>query len=264
VTTPTWPSSSWWSSQAKTLALRLEYDGADFAGFQRQRGGRPTIQGELERAIEEIVGQPTTIVGAGRTDAGVHATGQVASFTTESRLGPEQWMGALNARLPHAISVREVWDPGDGFHARFSATSRSYRYTIVNRRPRPAVGRQYRWHVPQALDEVAMATGLAMLLGKHDFASFAGSSPDTRTTVRTLIHASCARVDDEIVVEVTADAFLPHMVRNVVGTLAEVGRGALPPDALSDILAARDRRKAGPTAPPHGLCLVAVNYGVPL
>jgi tRNA pseudouridine38-40 synthase len=108
-----------------------------------------------------------------------------------------------------------------------------------------------------------MAAGLAQLIGRHDFASFAGSSPDTRGTVRTLIHASCRRIDDEIVVEMTADAFLPHMVRNVVGTLAEVGRGVLPPGVLSDILAARDRRKAGPTAPPHGLCLVAVNYGVP-
>jgi tRNA pseudouridine38-40 synthase len=178
-------------------------------------------------------------------------------------LGPEQWLGALNAHLPRAISVREVWDAPEGFHARFSATSRSYRYSIVNRRARPAVGRQYRWHVPQPLDEGAMAAGVSRLIGKHDFASFAGSSPDTRGTIRTLIQASCARLDDEIVVDVTADAFLPHMVRNVVGTLALVGRGVLPPDALSDILAARDRRKAGPTAPPHGLCLVAVNYGVP-
>jgi tRNA pseudouridine38-40 synthase len=108
-----------------------------------------------------------------------------------------------------------------------------------------------------------MAMALAQLIGKHDFASFAGSSPDTRGTVRTVIQASCGRVDDELVVEMTADAFLPHMVRNVVGTLVDVGRGASPPDAVADILAARDRREAGPTAPPHGLCLVAVNYGVP-
>ena len=178
-------------------------------------------------------------------------------------MGPEQWARALNAHLPGAIAVQHVWEAPEGFHARFSATSRSYRYTIANRRQRPAVGRQYRWYVPQTLDVAAMAAGLARLVGKHDFASFAGASPDTRSTVRTLIHASCVRVEDEILVDVTADAFLPHMVRNVVGTLAEVGRGALPPDAVSDILAARDRRKAGPTAPPHGLCLVAVNYGVP-
>jgi tRNA pseudouridine38-40 synthase len=179
-------------------------------------------------------------------------------------LGPEQWLGALNAHLPPPISVLQVWDAPGGFHARFSATSRSYRYTIVNRRPRPSIGRTYRWHVPQPLDVAPMAKALAHLLGRHDFASFAGSSPDTRGTVRTLIDASCARVDEEIRVDVTADAFLPHMVRNVVGSLALVGRGALPPDTFSDILAARDRRKAGPTAPPHGLCLVAVNYGVPL
>lgn len=171
-------------------------------------------------------------------------------------------MGALNAHLPAAIAVQHVWDAPDGFHARFSAISRSYRYTIFNRRQRPALSRRYRWHVPQSLDVAAMAAALTPLLGKHDFASFAGTTPEARGTVRTVIQASCDPSGDEIVVAMIADAFLPHMVRNVVGTLVEIGRGALSPDEIVNILATRDRREAGPTAPPHGLCLVAVNYGV--
>jgi tRNA pseudouridine38-40 synthase len=204
------------------------------------------------------------VVGAGRTDAGVHATGQVASFTTESRLGPDEWVGALNAHLPTTIAVRAAWPAPDGFHARFSATSRSYRYAVVNRRPRPAVGRQYRWHVPQPLDEESMRAALGHLRGRHDFASFAGATHDRRVrgTVRTVLAAECVRCGDEIHVDVTADAFLPHMVRNLVGTLVLVGRGTLAPTDIPAILAARDRAAAGPTAPAHGLCLVQVNYGV--
>jgi tRNA pseudouridine38-40 synthase len=224
--------------------------------------GRLTVQAELERAIGAIAGRPTRVVAAGRTDAGVHATGQVVSFTTESGLAPEQWVGALNAHLPPAIAVRESWAAPDGFHARFSATSRSYRYTILNRPARPAIGRQYRWHIPQPLDEGPMRDGLLRLRGRHDFASFAGASPDRRGTVRTVLATGCERCGDEIRIDLTADAFLPHMVRNVVGTLALVGRGQLAPSELATILARRVRAAAGPTAPAHGLCLVRVHYGV--
>jgi tRNA pseudouridine38-40 synthase len=194
----------------------------------------------------------------------VHATGQVVSFTTESSLSPERWVGALNAHLPPTIAVREAWAAPDGFHARFSATSRQYRYTIVNRPARPAIGRQYCWHVPQPLDEGLMDAALVHLRGRRDFASFAGQSPNRggRHTVRSVLAAACVRRGEEVRFELTADAFLPHMVRNVVGTLARVGRGVLAPDDVDTILAARDRAAAGPTAPAHGLCLIRVNYGV--
>jgi len=237
----------------------VEYDGAGFAGFQRQRG-RPTIQGEIERAIGEIVGRPVRVAGAGRTDAGVHATGQVASFTTESRLGPDEWPRALNAHLPPTIAVVRASVVPDDFHARYSARSREYRYTIVNRRARPAIGRQYRWHVPQPLDAEAMHAALQSLVGKHDFAAFAGDAR-RHATVRTILAASCARQGDEVVVDVAADAFLPHMVRNVVGTLVQIGKGCLEASELATILASCDRSRAAATAPPHGLCLVRVNYG---
>ena len=148
----------------------------------------------------------------------------------------------------------------EGFHARYSARSRSYRFTILNRPARPAVGRQYQWHVRHPLDAAALDAALEPLEGTHDFAAFSGAS-DRDNTVRTLLSASCTREGDRVYIDLTADAFLPHMVRNVVGTLVLVGRGSLEPGAVATILASRDRRRAGPTAPPDGLCLVRVNYG---
>lgn len=241
----------------------LEYDGTDFAGFQVQRG-RPTVQNEIEGAIGRIVGEPVRVVGAGRTDAGVHALGQVVSFTTESRLGLETWGRALNAHLPATIAVREVVEKEPGFHARFSATSREYRYTILNRPARAAIGRQYHWHRPGALDVARMDRVARGIVGRHDFAAFAGATGDRLgrpNTVRTVMRVDCRREDQEVVFEVTADAFLPHMVRNLVGTLVLAGRDQLDEAGMLAILASRDRARAGPTAPPHGLCLVRVNYG---
>lgn len=182
------------------------------------------------------------------------------SFTTESRLGPDEWARALNAHLPPTIAVRRAVAVPDGFHARFSARSREYRYTILNRPTRAAVGRQYRWHVPQPLDVEAMSRAVAVLVGRHDFASFAGDAR-RENTERTLLSAACRRDGDDVLVEVAADAFLPHMVRNVVGTLVQVGKGCLEASELATILASCDRSRAAATAPPHGLCLVRVNYG---
>ena len=204
------------------------------------------MQGELEAAIERITGTRVRVVGAGRTDAGVHAWAQVASFTTESELTARVWQRALNAHLPPTIAAREVRVAPEGFHARFSALSRSYRYTIVNRPVRSAIGRQYHWHVRPPLDVGRMDQAVRALVGRHDFAAYAGSSGDARgSTVRTVLRAGCSRFGDEIFVDVEADAFLTHMVRNIVGTLVQVGGGA----------------KKAQTAPPHGLCLVSVNYG---
>jgi tRNA pseudouridine38-40 synthase len=196
----------------------------------------------------------------------VHATGQVASFTTESRLTTEAWTRALNAHLPSTIAVLAVREMPEGFHARFSATSREYRYTILNRPIRSALARGRVWHVASPLDAGAMAGALAALVGEHDFAAFAGASSDIRagaSTVRVVLDAACRREGDRVEVDLRANAFLPHMVRNIVGTLVLVGRGSLEPGAIETILASRDRGRAGRTAPPDGLCLVRVHYGDP-
>jgi tRNA pseudouridine38-40 synthase len=196
----------------------------------------------------------------------VHATGQVASFTTESRLATEVWTRALNAHLPSTIAALAVREMPDGFHARFSAASREYRYTILNRPSRSALERGRVWHVASSLDAATMALSLAELVGEHDFAAFAGASDRLRagaSTTRTVLSAACRRQGDHLQVDLRANAFLPHMVRNVVGTLVLVGRGSLEPAAIGAILASRDRRRAGPTAPPDGLCLVRVHYGDP-
>jgi tRNA pseudouridine38-40 synthase len=179
----------------------------------------------------------------------------------------EDWTRALNAHLPPSIVVLSVREVPERFHARFSATSREYRYTILNRAVRPALERHRVWHLQAPLDTAAMDRALAGLVGTHDFAAFAGASADLRagaSTTRTVLRAACARDEaDHVYVDVEANAFLPHMVRNVVGTLVLIGRGSLEPSAIDTILASRDRGRAGATAPPHGLCLVRVHYGDP-
>lgn len=200
------------------------------------------------------------MAAAGRTDAGVHATGQVVSFTTESKLSAEQWVRALNAHLPPAVAVCRAVDVPDDFHARYSAASREYRYTILNRPTRPAIGRQYAWWVRQPLDAAAMHAAVQLLVGTHDFAAFAGAS-DRTSTVRTVLAAAVSHEPPHLWIDIAANAFLLHMVRNVVGTLVEIGKGCLEASELATILASCDRSRAAATAPPHGLCLVRVRYG---
>lgn len=246
----------------------MAYDGTDYVGWQRQPNGR-SIQALVEDALAPVEGGPVTVVGAGRTDAGVHALGQVASARLTSRIGPDAVERALNARLPPDVRVRGVTEAPPDFHARYSASSKLYRYRI---RQAPAAGafeHRYAWHVPQALDITAMDAAGRALVGRHDFASFQGSGSEVETTERTLLalrvgEAAAAGDGDEqgrlITVEVEADGFLRHMVRIVVGTLVEVGLGRRAPDEVAVALAARDRRRAGPTAPAHGLFLVRVRY----
>lgn len=247
----------------RNLALILEYDGTDYNGFQVQQS-LPTVQGEIEQAIAKIVGSPCRINAAGRTDTGVHATGQVVSFTTTSTIRTNQWPNALNAHLPRTIAVRQAFDVPDAFHARFSAKSRSYRYTIVNRPYRLAVGRAYCWRVAPQLDVPAMNNSVAHLMGQHDFSAFAGASHDRdseSSNIRVVLQTACTRIQDQILIDIEANAFLPHMVRNIVGSLVKVGRGEWPSSALVEILASQDRKRAGATAPPQGLCLMRVHYG---
>lgn len=239
----------------------VEYDGTSYHGFQLQTGDLPTIQSELERALLRITGAAARVVGAGRTDTGVHATGQVVSFRTESKLNPSVLRRALNAVLPSDIAVLLAADVTPDFHARFSARSREYRYSIVNRVARPALERNFALHVDSRLDVEAMSRAASALVGQHDFAAFAGADVEAGATVRNVLAAGCQRsAGDKVYVDVAADAFLPHMVRNIVGTLLLVGHGRLDCGRFEEIMASRDRRRAGPTAPARGLCLVRVNY----
>ncbi len=238
----------------------VEYDGTDFAGFQWQHSTR-TVQGVLEEAIATRTGETTRVAGAGRTDAGVHALGQVVSFGVETRIPVERMALALNSALPLDLSVREVEEVGPEFHARFSASSRMYTYLILNRPTPSALLRRYSAFCPFPLDVTVMQTAASLLLGEQDFAAFANELTVEQTTWRDVSRCQVGRFRQFIIVRIEANAFLRGMVRTIVGTLMEVGTGKLPPDALHAILKSRDRRQAGPSAPPQGLCLMRVRYG---
>ncbi len=250
------------------VAALVEYDGTGYSGFQRQPADRgPTIQGEIEAALRRVTGAPVQITGAGRTDSGVHATGQVVSFQSEARLDEDAWRRALNAHLPPAIAVRDARIVGDGFHARKSALGRRYRYRVFHDLVRSPLRERYAWRAPRPLDVAAMREAAALLPGERDFGAFGSSPRDSREngyrghTVRRLTLARCDWVaPDEIVFDFAANAFLTGMVRRLVGTLALVGAGRLSVDGLRSILDARDRAHAGPAAPPHGLCFIRVDY----
>ena len=247
----------------RSLLLVLEYDGTDYAGFQVQPGQR-TVQRDVESALARVTGERIRIDGAGRTDSGVHATGQVASLTTGSRLDDETLLRALNACLPSDVAVRLAREVPEGFHARYSARSRVYLYRVWSAAVRSPLWRQYSHYWPRPLDLGAVETAAVALVGTHDFASFAGSADpsraEARTTVRTIIRLECRRRGSLVEIEVEANAFLPRMVRNIVGTLLLVGSGKLRVEQVGEILEAKSRALAGPTAPPDGLCLVGVRY----
>jgi tRNA pseudouridine38-40 synthase len=240
--------------------LIIEYDGAPFCGWQLQDNG-PSVQGALETAIEKLSGERVTVTGAGRTDAGVHALGQVAHFDLAGEKPAETVRSALNFHLkPDPIAVVEAEIVPADFNARFSATGRRYRYLILNRRAPPAIDRGRVWHVPVPLDTVAMADAASVLQGHHDFNSFRSTSCQSPTSIKTLDLFDVTRLGDEIRIEVGSRSFLHNQVRILVGTLALVGRGQWTRRDVEDALAARDRTRAGPTAPPHGLCLMEVRY----
>ena len=242
-----------------TVKLILEYDGSRYAGWQRQPD-QPTIQEAVETALFQLTQETVSVIGAGRTDAGVHALGQVASFRIARTWTPRAWMRGLNARLPEDIAVRSVAMVSDDFHARYGARGKLYEYRILNRSERPALDRAYLWHVHKPLDPSAMARAAAHLTGSHDFSSFEGALTDNEDPVCDLRQLSVQKEGDLIRIRAYADRFLKHMVRAVVGTLVEVGHARRTPESLETILAAKDRTAAGRTAPPHGLFLVRVDY----
>jgi tRNA pseudouridine38-40 synthase len=276
------------------VAALVAYDGTPFAGFQRQSPDKgPTVQGAIEEAIQRIAGVATTIEGAGRTDSGVHAAGQVISFQTSARLTPPDWQRALNALLPRAIAVRAARAVDDGFRARHSALARGYRYRVLCDATRDPLRERYAWRVARRLDVPAMRDAARSLLGEHDFAAFGSSPHDGRGdgfhghTVRTMLAAACeqrpicpgalaagaagesgaepdgAELEGAAVAvefHFTANAFLSGMVRRLVGTLALVGAGRLTVADFQAILAARDKAHPGAAAPACGLCLTHVAY----
>jgi tRNA pseudouridine38-40 synthase len=243
----------------RTLKLVLEYDGFDYCGWQVQSAA-PTIQGIVEEALGKLLGERVRVSGAGRTDAKVHALGQVASVRCTSDISVTALQRALNSLLPRDVVIHDVQDVPSDFHARFSALGKIYAYRILNRPVRAPLRLRYAWHIPQPLDVTGMSVAGTYLQGTHDFASFQAAGSEVKTTERTLTELTVTSNGDEIVFSCTANGFLRHMVRNIVGTLVEVGRGARLPADIKRILDGRDRRLAGATAPPQGLYLVRVLY----
>lgn len=243
----------------RNIKLLLSYDGTDFSGWQRQPDRR-TVQQVLEEAIGRLTGTVPATNASGRTDAGVHAVGQVAHFLTVSRHTPEVFVKALNATLPRDVRVKAAWEAPQAFHATLDARAKLYRYVIDNGRVGDPFQARHAWHVYQALDAAAMHRAAQALKGRHDFHSFETNWPNRTSSVRTITHVAVNRMNDSVWVDVEADGFLYHMVRSITGTLVEVGKGKWPESKVAEALAAEDRREAGPTAPPQGLFLVRVRY----
>jgi len=241
------------------LKLTLEYDGSGFVGWQVQPNGR-SVQEEVEKAVARLCGEPVRITGAGRTDAGVHARGQVASVQTARHLPLRAWTAGLNSLLPDDVACVRAEAAPEGFDARRWARGKRYVYTILQTPVRSPLERGRAWEIRRPLDLEAMRRAAPALLGVHDFSALRAADCPARTTVREMrkldLHQTGARID----ITVEATAFLKHMVRNIVGTLVEVGHARRDPDSLRALLESRDRTQAGPTAPAHGLCLAEVFY----
>ncbi len=246
------------------IALTIEYEGTRYHGFQLQ-SNLPTIQGEIEKALWKLTGEKIRVTGASRTDTGVHAKGQVASFRTISTLPLQTFVKGLNYYLPDDIAVKEAFSINDNFSVRHSAISREYNYYILNSPTRSPIRREFTYRVNGYLDIEAMNRAWQALIGKHDFASFVTRTEvETKSTVRNVLQVKVARVGDLLVVKMVASSFLPHQVRNTVGALIRVGLGKLTVDEFYSIVEERRYGLAWPTAPPHGLCLMQVNYTNPL
>lgn len=244
------------------IALGIEYKGTDFHGWQAQEN-LLTIQGTLENALSKIAANPIQVFCAGRTDAGVHATGQVVHFYSNTVRVPKAWTLGTNTYLPNSIAVRWAQEVDENFHARFSALSRRYRYIIYNQSLRPAIlSFQVTWYyIP--LDIAAMQQAAMFLIGEQDFSSFRSSQCESKTPMRNVQEVKISRHENYVVIEIQANAFLHHMVRNIVGVLMQIGSGRKNPDWMRDVLLAKDRRIAAETAPAHGLYLINVNYPEP-
>jgi tRNA pseudouridine38-40 synthase len=243
----------------RTLKLTIAYDGTAFAGWQMQANQR-TVQGALEEALLPIEGTRVVVHAAGRTDAGVHAAGQVISFSLASQIPCDALARALNVRLDQDVRVMHAEDAPETFNARFDARTKTYHYAIYQASVVPPPLRHFVWHIPRALDVAAMNEAAAALVGEHDFAAFRAAGGDVVTTRREILASHVVSRDGQVVYEVTGTGFLRHMVRNIVGTLVDIGRGRRPVEDMIRVLLSGDRAHASATAPPQGLTLVRVDY----
>jgi tRNA pseudouridine38-40 synthase len=244
----------------KNFKLVIEYDGGRYHGWQRQKEDT-TVQGQIEKALKKMTSKAVTVIGSGRTDAGVHAEGQVANFKCETRLEPEALLKGLNSLLAPDIVIKACEQVSASFHARYHAKSKIYHYQILNRSTPAAIGRQYSWFIRQALNQAAMRSAISHIIGRHDFKAFESTgSPRQRTTRHVLSAGLNEQQNGLLIFHIEADGFLRCMVRNLVGTLVEVGRKKLTTADFKRILDSKDRSQAGATAPAHGLCLIKVDY----
>jgi len=251
----------------RNIKLEIEYEGTNYCGWQIQKSNHVTksprsksIQEVIEKTVHKILQERVKLIGSGRTDAGVHAKGQVANFKTNSNISLGRLQKALNALLPQDITVSKLEEKDINFHSRFYAKSKAYRYTILNRTYPSALSRRTAYFYPFPLDIKLMRKVSKALLGRHDFKSFQASDKKERGAVRTIKKIKISQDKDLIYIDIEAEGFLYNMARNIIGTLIEIGRGKFPAESLKKILLARDRKLAGPTAPAKGLCLMEVKY----
>ena len=242
------------------VKLTLAYEGTDFSGYQRQAQGERTVQGELEKAIVSLTEEEPKLIAAGRTDAGVHAKGQVVNFMTASRIPLPRWAAALNSRLPSDLIVEQAQAVPAAFHARYDAKAKTYQYLVSRRRWPDVFFRRFSYHYPYQLAVEKMQAGAAFLVGEHDFKGFAAAGSAVATTVRRLYRVDISEQDEELSFILAGNGFLYKMVRNIVGTLLLIGEEKMAPEMITEILATGQREKAGPTAPPQGLTLMMVEY----
>ena len=244
----------------RTIKLIIEYDGSNYLGWQVQPNGQ-TIQGVIQDRLKRLTGESSQLIGSGRTDARVHALRQVAHFKTESRLDANTFQRALNSLLPEDIVIRSVEEVDADFHARKRARSKVYEYRILNRATPPGIARQYVWHIPQKLNLDEMKKATHSLVGEHDFSAFRSVGSSARSSVRNILRADWKRGKGGLLrFEIEASGFLKQMVRAIVGTLVEVGRGKISAQEFKRVLDSKDRKEAGPTAPAQGLFLKEVKY----
>ena len=248
------------SGTKRNYKIVLEYDGSNYHGWQRQKG-LLTIQEVVETRLAIMTQTPVRLIGAGRTDAGVHARGQVANFFSETQIPPASLLRGLNSLLPDDIVAQELLLVSKKFHARFKALSKVYEYRIYNGPIAPALGRQYGWHISRPLRWSSMVKCLQLLEGRHDFSSFQAAGSGVRTTERVVMATEITRVgEDTRLITIEANGFLRYMMRNIIGTLVDVGSGKLTEEGFSRVVSARNRQQAGMTAPARGLCLLEVRY----
>ncbi len=243
----------------RNIKLTIEYDGKEFNGWQKQPN-KLNIQGEIERAIEEITGEQVDLYGSGRTDAGVHSLGQVANFKTNSKLPIEKVAIAINSKLKKSIRIKKAEEVSENFHSRYNCHKKKYRYIINNSSQGSAIYRGLEYHVSQKLNVEEMKKAIKFFEGEHDFKAFKSSGTSSKSSVRTIYNAELKQNGERIIIELTGNGFLYNMVRIISGTLLEVGLGNIKAEDIPNIIESKDRKMAGKTLPPHGLYLVEVMY----